>query len=205
MRQYICVWSNIVLALGGIFLNVAAADPISMQNTFWGAETNFVKAGLYVETLHDISESASSVSIRLNPLLYNSSTNNGNVALDIMMYYLPSLESRYRMDLFDAKGNPVQKTTKGKGFEKPVIPTKPPTTGVTINTGFHRGQFTLLSREARNLPPSLMLQDYFTITNSGIYNLHFEMSVIKPDITKDTEEIIHFPPVDAEIKIELNP
>lgn len=81
-------------------------------------------------------------------------------------------------------------------------PYKPP----HINTGYRPGKLILQSREVRELLPPLMLQDYFKITNSGKYHLHFEMCVFKPEVEDiNKEELIYFPPVDVEIEIELNP
>jgi hypothetical protein len=189
--------------------NVTADEPKNStvqpasEGTYWGAETNGVKAGLYIEKLHGLPGLTNHVPIQCHPLLYNSSTNNGNLGPGMLMLYLPAIESRYQLDLTDEKGNAVKKTAKGKSLGKPVTQPSIPTTG--INTGWRRKeQFILLAREERGLP-ELKLQDYFKINDSGKYHLHFEMSVFKPSPNDaDKVELIRFPPVDVEVQISLN-
>ena len=120
------------------------------------------------------------------------------------MLYLPAIESRYRLELTDEKGNAVKKTTKGKSLGKPVPQSSSPAAGVRINTGWHAGTYILVAKEVRGLP-EFVLQDYFRINDSGKYRLHFEMSAFKPS-SNDAEklEFVHFPPVDVEIQINLN-
>jgi hypothetical protein len=189
---------------------VAADEPansVAQQNhegVYWGVETNGVKAGLYIEKLQGLSGLTNRVPIQCHPLLYNSSTNNGNLHRGgMLMFYLPPVESRYRIELTDEQGNMVGKTAKGKAFGKPFI--QPLTLAKGINTGWRRKeQFILLAGEERGLP-ELKLQDYFKIVDSGKYHLHFEMSVLKPNPNDaDQVELICFPPVDVEVQIRLN-
>ena len=181
----------------------SAVQPAS-EGTYWGAETNGVKAGLYIEKLRGLAGLTNRVPIQCHPLLYNSSTNNGNLGPGMLMFYLPAIESRYRLELTDEKGNAVKKTTKGKALSKPVPQSSSPTTGVRINTGWHVGKYFLIAKEVRGLP-EFMLQDYFKINNSGKYHLHFEMSALKPSPNDaDKVELIRFPPVDVEVQISLN-
>ena len=182
----------------------SAVQPAS-EGTYWGAETNGVKAGLYVEKLRGLAGLTNRVPIQCHPLLYNSSTNNGNLGPGMLMFYLPAIESRYRLELTDEKGNAVKKTTKGNALGKPAPQSSSPATSVRINTGWRRKeQFIILAREERGLP-ELKLQDYFKIVDSGKYHLHFEMSALKPS-PNDAEkvELIRFPPVDVEVQISLN-
>jgi hypothetical protein len=190
--------------------NVTADEPANSivqqipESIYWGAETNGVKAGLYIEILHGLPGLTNHVPIQCHPLLYNNSTNNGNLAPDMLLLYLPAIESRYRLELADENGNAVKKTTKGKALGKPVTQSSSPATGVRINTGWHPGTCILAAKEVRGLP-EFMLQDYFKISDSGKYRLHFEMSALKP-IPNETEKVdlVHFPPVDVEIQINLN-
>ncbi len=191
--------------------NVTAGEPTNsaIQQThegiYWGAETNGVKAGLYIETLHGLPGLTNRVPIQCHPLLYNSSTNNGNLGPGMLMFYLPAIENRYRLEFTDEKGKAVEKTAKGKALGKPFTQSSNPTTGVRINTGWRRKeQFILLAKEERGLP-EFLLQDYFKINDSGRYHLHFEMSALKPSPNDaDKVELVHFPPVDVEIQINLN-
>lgn len=174
------------------------------EGIYWGVETNGVKAGLYIEKLRGLSGMTNRIPIRCHPLLCNNSTNNGNLGPGMLMFYLPPIENRYRIELTNEQGNVVGKTAKGKALGKPFVQPSIPTGGVKISTGWHPGTFILLAKEVRGLP-EFMLQDYFKIADPGKYHLHFEMSVLKPSPSDaDQVELTWFPPVDAEIQIELN-
>jgi hypothetical protein len=181
----------------------SAVQPAS-EGTYWGAETNGVKAGLYIEKLQGLAGLTNRVPLQCHPLLYNSVTNNGNLAPGMLMLYLPEIESRYRLEFTDEKGNAVKKTTKGKALGKPVPQSSNPATGVKINTGWRAGKCIIVAKEVYGLP-EFMLQDYFKINDSGTYHLHFEMSALKPSPNDaDKVELIRFPPVDVEVQISLN-
>lgn len=178
------------------------------RKIYWGAETNGIKAGLSIEqdSIRSSTNATGHIPIRFTPLLYNDSTNNGNVTPTMLILDLPPLfESRYRLELTDEKGISVPKTSKGKAFGKTapqpyrLIPNR--VTGVIIDTGWRPARYILLPKQVRGLQPTLVLQDYFKITTSGKYHLHFEVFAFKP-IDTDTNELIHFPPVNAEIEIK---
>jgi len=182
----------------------ANSIPPQKANVYWGASTNGIMAGIYVEAKYD--NNLNHDIILCHPLLYNSSTNNGNIQPDVLLLYLPSLESRYRMELTDEKGNNVEKTEKGQLLGK-IAPKpyklSPNFNGVINDTGWRPGKHFLLSRQVDELFPQLILQDYFKITNSGLFHLHFEMRAFKV-IDSQTNSLICFPPVDANIEINLN-
>jgi len=211
MNKYCLLFGLLIAAWTISVRNVAADEPVNFviqqihEGVYWGAETNSVKAGLYIEKLQSLASLSNHVPIQCHPLLYNSSTNNGNLGTGMLMYYLPAIESRYRLELTDEKGKAVKKTAKGKALGKPFTQPSNPTSGIGINTGWRRKEkFILLAKEERGLP-EFLLQDYFKINDSGRYHLHFEMSALKPSPNDaDKVELVHFPPVDIEIQISLN-
>jgi hypothetical protein len=180
----------------------------SETNIFWSTEIHKVKAGLSVQYFSNKTFRASSdsntitIPIRCIPLLMDDSTND----IKLPVFDLPPVKSRYKMELTDEKGNIVKKTAKGEVLGKitpyTYKPSPDPKTGVIIDTGWRPARYTLLPQQARSLNPPFMLQDYFEITNSGTYHLHFELCAFKP--ISDTNELIQFPSVDAEINIKLN-
>jgi hypothetical protein len=177
---------------------------------YWGSETNEAKAGLSIgyyssQAFQYFSSSPNSIPIRCFPLLYDNSTNNSQLPI----FDLPSVKSRYRMELTDEKGNKLQKTEQGVALGKiapiPYKSSPAPLTGVSTGNGWRATMRTLLPKQAQSLQPPFLLQDYFKITNSGIYHLHFEMCAFRLDPNDmDKEELIHFPPIDAEIEIKLD-
>ena len=183
----------------------------SVCKVFWGMETNGIKAGLSIgyyssSKFEYFTSDPKAIPIRCFPQLHNSNTNNGNLDSDLAVFDLPtSLESRYRLDLRDEKGNLVEKTKKGEALGKitphAYKPSPSPFTGVTIDTGWRPARYMLFSNQSRDVSPPLVLQDYFKITNSGVFHLHFEMCAFKV-ISSETNELIQFPSVDAKIDIK---
>lgn len=124
----------------------------------------------------------------------------------MVIFDLPPLESRCQLRLTDEKGNLVGKTKEGEalGRTDPHVykPSPNPVTGVTIDTGWRPMRYMLFSNQSRDLAPPLVLRDYFKITNSGKFFLHFELFAFKV-AGLDTNELVRFPPVDAEIHVVL--
>lgn len=189
-------------------LHGAHPKPQSLK-IFWGADTNNIKAGLVVDyyssqAFQTLTDDSSSIPIRCFPLLCNDNTNNS----DLLLLDLPSVKSRYKMDLTNDQGNAVSKTAEGESLGKAIPtfyrPSPNRLTGVTIDTGWRPARYTLFPEQPRNLEPPILLQNYFKITNSGKYHLHFEMTAFQVDPAKGAEAIIYFPPVDAEIDIQIN-
>lgn len=189
--------------------DTASSIPPQRPNTYWGASTNGIMAGIYAETTPALSNVDDLTPVRINILLYNSSTNNGNIMPNMTMLLAPPLEDRYKLDLRDENGKEIKKTPMGKSLgvksPQPYKPKANPSTGITIDTGWRPGEVFLPSREVRELTPPLLLSDYFVITNSGKYHLHCKISLFKPrkdDINK--QDLLCLPPVNAEIEIKLN-
>lgn len=165
-------------------------------DTFWGEATNGVKSALHVEQL-----SGTNMLIRCTPILKNTNTN-------ILSLNLPPLKSRFIMEFRDNNGKAVTKTQKGKDFKKALTDPLYLTTGINTPAGYGR------------LPPlhpnysemldgyDFVLQDYFLITNSGKYNLTFQMKVVwfpsdwKGSLKTTNVPVINLPAVNAQIEIK---
>jgi len=193
----------------GIELNAPRPDTTRL---FWGAETNKVKAGLsvgyYSETaFRYFKGDADSIPIRCFPLLHNENTNTGVLDSNLLVFDMPLSDNGIRLDLIDDNGNPVNKTEKCKmlGKTAPTFykPSPDPRTGVTVDTGWRPTRCMLLSNQSKGIGSPLFLDDYFQITNSGKYHLRFGLCAFK-SVGAGTNELVHFPVVDAEIEVQLS-
>ena len=203
--------SNII----GILVNSCAlADnatntiPPQHPNFYWGASTNGISAGVYVETVSASSNNIDNLTpIRLHLLLYNSSTNNGNIMPNMIMLLAPPLEDRCKLELRGENGKETERTAKGKALgEKTPKPykVKPNSDGVIIDTGWRPGKTYLpAGKLQQGLSETLLLSDYFKVQSPGKYHLRCELRLFKPhsdDINE--QDLISFPPVNADIEIK---
>ena len=182
-----------------------------VTKVFWGKETNGVKAGLSVayyspDSFEYFKKEPGTIPIRCFPLLMYNNTNSGKLNSDTAVFDLPPLEGRCQLDLADDHGDSVKKTRKcealGKVAPQVYRPSANPLTGITVDTGWRPYRYILVTNQARDLAPPLILQDYFRIANSGKYRLHFELCGFRVS-GPGTNELQHFPPVDAEIQVTL--
>jgi hypothetical protein len=195
---------------------VASNLPLPPGRQYWGAETNGVKVGLYSLLAPD---STNRVQVYFVPVALNISTNNRSVPQsDILVLSLPPLQNRYRMELTGADGRPVRKTKWGQALGEPYVYHRP--SGVVIGNGQPPG-FTTTALSP-NKPASIFemrtglnwkylwldLQDYFKIKKSGTYHLRFQMSSIfwhpEPE-ERLLKRLITFPPVEADLDLQLPP
>ncbi len=195
--------------IGILFNQRAPADdatnsiPPQHANVYWGASTNGISASVYVETASTNVDNL--VPVRLHFGLYNASTNNGNIMPNWIMLLAPPLEDRYRLELKDENEKEVEKTAKGRAMGKRTpqpYRVKPNSDGVTIDTGWRPGKINLMSREVLELTPPLLLSDYFKIERPGKYHLRCEILLFRFQDDINKQDLISFPPVDAEIEIK---
>lgn len=165
------------------------------SNTFWGGETNGVKSALHIELIP-----GTNMLIRCTPILKSSHTN-------MLWLYFPPLNNRFIMELQDCDGRSVEKTQKGKALNESLKEPFGLTTGINKRAGYG-GIPPLYPNYSEMLDGSnFTLQDYFCITNSGKYNLIFQMKVVwfPPDwkgSRKTTNvPVINLPAVNAKIEI----
>lgn len=169
--------------------------------TFWGMETNGIKVALVIKPLASFN-----VPIHCTPVIRSSihATNRLNT---INIYFLP-FESCYQMTLKDGKGNIVPMTAKGKILGKPVTEPLMIKGGLNLQAGYRMRPIKQDHSEVLS-DFSFVLRDYFEATNSGKYQLTYEMRVILPQKNKEYARIIYtkdfpvltLPPVVAEIEI----
>lgn len=167
-------------------------------DTFWGAATNGVRSALHIEPL-----SGTNALIRCTPILKSSHTN-------ILLMYFPPLNNRFIMELQDSNGRVIAKSPKGKALNETLTEPFGLTTGINRLAGYG-GIPPLYPNHSEMLGGAeFVLQDYFQITNSGKYNLTFQMRVIcfppdwkgsiKPKSTN--VPVINIPAVNAQIEIK---
>ncbi len=168
-------------------------DPfiINMTNVIWGIETNHVKAGLAIQYS---SRSTNGPIVGFYVVVYNNSDTNGNIApvfktkngyvkQNILSLGIPPDGYRYTMALFDTNGNAVAKTELGKKL-------KPFDSQAKIDNYHGYGERDILPFTLDVLPfSSIVLEDYFVMTNAGKYHLRFvlntftgadKLGIIKP-------------------------
>gem|GEM_PF-1326904 len=167
-------------------------------NTFWGAETNGLIVGLYVEPL----VSSNNMSISCTPLFKSNVTNTPWI-------YIAPIESRFQMFLFNDKGNPVAKTTKGIKLGSPLTKPVKLKNGINFKAGFV-GIPPIRKDHTEKLDfAQFQLQDFFIITNSGKYRLEFQMKAIcfpsgwRGNHISTNVPILNFPSIEAQIEIKL--
>jgi len=95
---------------------VGAEDSFAWDGVFSGAESNGVKAGLQIA----YSSSTTNQTVFCQPFLSNSRATNGNVKPNKLRLWLPPLENRFQLTLWDENGHLVGKTAKGKALWKPI-------------------------------------------------------------------------------------
>ena len=169
--------------------------------TFWGAETNGIKVAMLVDPL----VSSNNVPILCTPVI-KSVIKGSNIRTNV--YFLPP-ESGYQMTLKDDKGNLVSKTAKGKSLGQPITqPLMVKIGGLNMRAGFKMRP--LIQNHSEVLSDfSFNLQDYFVVTNSGKYQLTYEMRVVLPhkvggtymELYTTNFTILTLPPVVAAIEI----
>lgn len=165
---------------------------LSKTNIVWGLETNHIKAGLNIQSA---SDSTGRTLIGFFVVLYNNSDTNGNYEPDLLSLILPPINSRYKMALFDEKGNAVLKTKIGKANDQPfdINPKR-----LDRDHGYGLRDISPFVVDIMPFDP-VVLEDYFAITNAGKYHLKFVLNVLK-----GTDQYIqpYYLPVDADIDIE---
>ena len=175
------------------------------SNTFWGAETNGIKAALLIEPII----SSNNIPICCTPILKFSIQSSNS--LHTVNVYFPPFESCFGVTLRDDNGNDIPKTDKGKSLGKAISgPLMVKIGGLNSHAGFRmvpiiQNHSEVLSEFAFNL------QDYFFVTNSGKYHLIYEMHVVLPQFDKGSRawlyteppQTIVLPPVAADIETRL--
>ena len=169
--------------------------------TFWGMETNGIKVALVIKPLTSFN-----VPIHCTPVIKSSiyATNR----LNSINLYFPPPESCFQMTLKDGSGNIIPKTAKGKLLGKPITEPLMVKFGMNIQAGYKMRPIKQSHSELLS-DFSFVLQDYFEATNSGKYQLTYEMRVILPQKNKDYARTIYtrdfpvltLPPVIAQIEI----
>jgi hypothetical protein len=147
--------------------------------TFWGAETNGIKVALFIEPI----VSSNNVPIHCTPVIKSSIKGSNN--LNTVRVYFPPLESCYQMTLRDEKGSLIPKTAKGKSLGKTITePLMVKIGGLNMRAGYRMRP--LIQNHSEVLSDfSFNLQDYFEVTNSGKYQLTYEMRIILPQSGKE--------------------
>jgi len=175
------------------------------QETFWGIETNGIKVALVVEP----QVSSNNVPIHCTPVIKSSihATNR----LNTINVYFPPLRSCYQMTLKDEKGDMVPKTAKGKSLGKPIAaPLMVKIGGLNLRAGYRMRPLTQNRSEVLS-DFSFNLQDYFIVTNSGKYQLIYEMQIVPLQFGKGSYTNLYsappptlsLPPVVAGVEIKL--
>lgn len=195
-----------LLAGTGMVLACAAdgtKSPWEWDGEYWGAETNGVKAGLYIQHLSGTTNIAV---VRCTPVLLNTRTNNGNSRPDRLKLWTPPTESCYQLTLLDSNQQPVAKTARGKALGKPLSQPLALTTGFNSRAGYSGA--ILIPDWPQPLYPSILLQDYFVIPKPGKYGLRFEMRVIwiqrGVHVTVGTTNLplVQLPTVEAQLELQ---
>lgn len=190
--------------------NVAA---IAATSQYWGSETNGVKAGLSFQLAPG---STNQVGVLFIPVLLSTQATNFNVAPGSLLISFPPFQSRYKMELVDQAGSPVQKTTKGDAMGSPYVYTPP--TGVHVGSSPVNGallppnqpQFLWEFSHKGHLSEArwLSLQDYFKIRRSGKYHLRFQFVVSFSGANREEtrlQQLVPLPPVEATLDLQLRP
>jgi hypothetical protein len=117
------------------------------------------------------------------------------------------MANRFQMELRDGRGALVVKTAKGRELAEPLDKPFGLTTGINVAAGYsgvpplHHGHSEMLGGS------QFALQDYFTITNAGIYKLRFQLKVIwfpmdwKGSRKTTNVPVVTLPPVESQIEV----
>jgi hypothetical protein len=205
----IIICSNCVKSGNDFQFEVYAPQPDHVK-TYWGMETNGVRAGLSIgyyseKSFEYFSNKNEFVPIRCFQVLSFTGTNSGNVSSNDLILYLPTPDPCYRLEITDESGKRVQLTAKGAALNSAMpklYKLLPNADGTIIDTGHRRGQY-FLSRgfEGKKILP-FILDQYFNFHSNGKYHMRFEMCAFKPDFRlPKKEELIWFPPVDCDIDV----
>lgn len=186
--------SSKALWIGLTLLSVGLARGFADQVEFWGAPSNGLQAGLWYRAVTKVG------SVEVIPeLKWGSPSDPPGMFLQL---YVPPRTNRYRMDLFDEKGNPVAKTRAGQALGRPAKPQR-------YKVDFQHG-YTFCGVGGGLAEPvgdSLRLSDYFAITRPGHYRLELRVGVVwqlRPGVKPHDPPLFEFlPPVHAEFDIKL--
>jgi hypothetical protein len=167
---------------------------INETNIVWGVETNHVKAGLAFQYATGPSNRTL---VGFFFALYNNSDTNGNISPNTLKLWLPPLNSRYNMTLFDSRNNVIAKTEFGKSLDQPFDAT-PNLDNIDIYHGYVGLGLIPFNMDLKGLDP-IVLENCFTITNAGKYHLKFVLNTLRGD---DQGIQPLYLPVDANIEIK---
>ena len=142
---------------------------ISKTNIIWGMETNNIKAGLNIQYS---SGAAAHTSVAFFVVLFDSNYPDLNFPPDGLMCF-PPVSSRYTMILFDGQSNVVAKTEAAKKNELSFDGHLP--RNADIYHGYGARKLTPFGLDVLPFDP-VILEDYFNITNAGIYHLKFVLN-----------------------------
>jgi len=163
------------------------------KNAFWGSETNCLKAGLSMQSTHDKGHTLVGFFILLN----NNCKTNIDLRSDMLWLWLPPFDRMFQMELIDANGQPVIKTTRGKALGKQLDRPLVLPAGFNSEAGYTKE--LLLPHNPSIILPPFILEDYFSITNAGTYKLKFVMKVIKISETLSITSLKKYPPPTIEL------